>query len=93
MIRILSFVAAALAGLMTVATGETFPPYVQNLTYEGGRTLSDWANLTVETRTGTFIGSLNDTYPNVRQFKRIPFSQVGSCYCIGLEHLQRISSS
>jgi hypothetical protein len=30
----------------------------------------------VETRTGTFIGILNDTYPNVRQFLRVPFAQV-----------------
>jgi hypothetical protein len=33
-------------------------------------------NLTVTTRTGTFIGDLNDTYPNVRQFKYIPYAQV-----------------
>ncbi|KAL4733148.1 Alpha/Beta hydrolase protein [Aspergillus similis] len=31
--------------------------------------------LTVETRTGTFIGMLNDTYPNVRQFLRVPYAQ------------------
>jgi hypothetical protein len=30
----------------------------------------------VDTRTGTFIGMLNDTYPNVRQFLRVPFAQV-----------------
>ncbi|KAE9397511.1 alpha/beta-hydrolase [Gymnopus androsaceus JB14] len=36
-----------------------------------------WAaadNLTVTTRTGTFIGGLNDTYPDVRHFKYIPYA-------------------
>ena len=33
-------------------------------------------NLTVETRTGTFLGGLNDTYPNVRQFKWVPYAKV-----------------
>jgi hypothetical protein len=33
-------------------------------------------NLTVTTRTGTFIGDLNNTYPDVRQFKYIPYAQV-----------------
>ncbi|KAJ7757059.1 Alpha/Beta hydrolase protein [Mycena metata] len=32
-------------------------------------------NLTVKTRTGTFIGNLNDTYPDVRQFKFIPYAK------------------
>lgn len=38
-----------------------------------------WAatdNLTVTTRTGTFTGNLNDTYPDVRQFKYIPYAKV-----------------
>ena len=34
-------------------------------------------NLVVQTRTGTFVGNLNDTYPNVRQFKYIPYAKVG----------------
>ncbi|OJJ42333.1 hypothetical protein ASPZODRAFT_77033 [Penicilliopsis zonata CBS 506.65] len=51
------------------------PPYYANLTWEGARTLSNWSNLTVETRTGTFIGFLNDTYPDVRQFLRVPFAK------------------
>jgi hypothetical protein len=33
-------------------------------------------NLTVKTRTGTFIGDLNDTYTDVRQFKWIPYAKV-----------------
>jgi hypothetical protein len=33
-------------------------------------------NLTVRTRTGTFVGNLNDTYPDVRQFKYIPYAKV-----------------
>lgn len=35
-------------------------------------------NLTVKTRTGTFVGNLNDTYPDVRQFKWIPYAKVVS---------------
>jgi hypothetical protein len=35
-----------------------------------------YANLTVTTRTGTFVGSLNDTYPDVRQFKYVPYAKV-----------------
>ncbi|KAE9397487.1 alpha/beta-hydrolase [Gymnopus androsaceus JB14] len=37
-------------------------------------------SLTVTTRTGTFTGDLNDTYPDVRQFKYIPYAKppVGS---------------
>ncbi|PSR80480.1 Alpha/Beta hydrolase protein [Coniella lustricola] len=33
------------------------------------------ANLTVTTRTGTFVGDLNDTYADVRQFKYIPYAK------------------
>lgn len=35
------------------------------------------SDLTATTRTGTFIGSLNDTYPAVRQFKYVPYAKVG----------------
>ncbi|KIK65792.1 hypothetical protein GYMLUDRAFT_38279 [Collybiopsis luxurians FD-317 M1] len=37
-------------------------------------------NLTVQTRTGTFVGGLNDTYPDVRHFKYVPYAKppVGS---------------
>ncbi|EMC99033.1 hypothetical protein BAUCODRAFT_388676 [Baudoinia panamericana UAMH 10762] len=31
--------------------------------------------LTVTTRTGTFIGGLNETYPDVRHFKWVPYAQ------------------
>ncbi|KAK8085010.1 carboxylesterase [Apiospora hydei] len=31
--------------------------------------------LTVQTRTGTFVGDYNDTYPDVRQFKYIPYAK------------------
>lgn len=55
-----------------------FDPYFANLTWEAPRTLSVGSNLTVKTETGTFIGLLNDTYPNVRQFLRIPFAEVSS---------------
>lgn len=65
-----------LLGLAAVALGELNPPYYANLTWQPARTLSNWSNLTVETRTGTFIGMLNDTYPDVRQFLRVPFAQV-----------------
>jgi hypothetical protein len=37
---------------------------------------NDTDNLTVKTRTGTFIGDLNDTYTDVRQFKWIPYAKV-----------------
>ena len=37
---------------------------------------ADYANLTVTTRTGVFVGNLNDTYPNVRQFKYVPYAKV-----------------
>ncbi|PWY82015.1 alpha/beta-hydrolase [Aspergillus heteromorphus CBS 117.55] len=51
------------------------PPYYANLTWEPPRTLSNWSNLTVETQTGTFIGFLNDTFPNVRQFLHVPYAK------------------
>ncbi|KAJ5925762.1 hypothetical protein N7454_007272 [Penicillium verhagenii] len=65
----------ALLGFATIALCELNPPYYANLTWQPARTLSNWSNLTVETRTGTFIGMLNDTYSNVRQFLRVPFAQ------------------
>jgi hypothetical protein len=37
---------------------------------------NDTSNLIVRTRTGTFIGDLNDTYADVRQFKWIPYAKV-----------------
>lgn len=44
------------------------------------------SNLTVTTRTGTFIGNLNDTYPAVRQFKYIPYAKVQSpCLLLGFQ--------
>ncbi|KAM0720890.1 hypothetical protein Q7P37_003175 [Cladosporium fusiforme] len=33
------------------------------------------SDLTVTTRTGTFVGDLNDTYPDVKQFKWIPYAK------------------
>ncbi|QKX64570.1 uncharacterized protein TRUGW13939_11745 [Talaromyces rugulosus] len=65
----------SLLGIVALALSELNPPYYANLTWQPARTLSNWSNLTVETRTGTFIGTLNDTYPNVRQFLRVPFAQ------------------
>ena len=34
------------------------------------------SNLIVHTRTGSFVGDYNDTYPDVRQFKYVPYAQV-----------------
>jgi hypothetical protein len=68
--------ALALAATPTIAA--QFDPYYANLTWEAPRTLSVGSNLTVKTETGTFIGLLNDTYPNVRQFLRVPFAEVSS---------------
>lgn len=65
-------------GLVAQASGYTYQPYYANLTWEAPRTLSNWSNLTVETQTGTFIGMLNDTYPDVRQFLRVPFAKVSN---------------
>ncbi|KAJ5453820.1 uncharacterized protein N7458_004776 [Penicillium daleae] len=58
-----------------LAADKSFPPYFGDLKWEEPRYLSNWSSLTVETRTGTFIGMLNNTYPNVRQFLRVPFAQ------------------
>ncbi|GKZ64176.1 hypothetical protein AnigIFM50267_003637 [Aspergillus niger] len=69
------FTSFAWAGLTTLALGELYPPYYADLSWQPARTLSNWSNLTVETRTGTFVGMLNDTYPNVRQFLRVPYAQ------------------
>ena len=63
-------------GWAALASSSEFQPYYANLTWEAPRSLSNWSNLTVETRTGTFIGMLNDTYPDVRQFLRVPFAKV-----------------
>jgi hypothetical protein len=72
------FAAFGLLGLATLVLCDLNPPYYANLTWQAPRTLSNWSNLTVETNTGTFIGFLNDTYPNVRQFLRVPFAQVSN---------------
>lgn len=74
----LSWNIGALLGSAAIASAEVYPPYYANLTWQPPRTLSNWSNLTVETQTGTFIGMLNDTYPNVRQFLRIPYAKVGA---------------
>lgn len=37
---------------------------------------NDRSGLTVTTRTGTFVGDLNDTYTDVKQFKWIPYAKV-----------------
>ena len=68
--------SVALVSSVPAALGAMYDPYYANLTFEAPRTLSNWSNLTVTTETGTFIGMFNDTYPNVRQFLRIPFAQV-----------------
>lgn len=74
----LSIIATWIAATISVseAADKYLPPYFEDLAWEVPRSLSNWSNLTVETRTGTFIGMLNDTYPNVRQFLRVPFAQV-----------------
>ncbi|KAL3479825.1 Alpha/Beta hydrolase protein [Aspergillus californicus] len=69
------FSSLIVLGSALTAAAQDYAPYYANLTWEPARTLSDWSNLTVETQTGTFIGMLNDTYPNVRQFLRIPYAQ------------------
>jgi hypothetical protein len=66
----------ALLGLSTLVFCELNPPYYADLAWQPARTLFTWTNLTVQTRTGTFVGMLNATYPNVRQFLRVPFAQV-----------------
>lgn len=75
-----SFNCVATFGLFSALATSTLaqiePPYYANLSFLPPRTLSNWSNLTVETETGTFIGMYNDTYPNVRQFLRIPFAKV-----------------
>lgn len=72
----LTLLSGLLALAAPLAMCAQFDPYYANLTWQEPRTLSDWSNLTVKTETGTFIGMLNDTYPNVRQFLRVPFAQV-----------------
>ncbi|KAL4948838.1 alpha/beta-hydrolase [Aspergillus filifer] len=69
-----------LAGLLALqlvapAASAQYDPYFADLSWQAPRTLSDWDNLTVTTETGTFVGLLNDTYPNVRQFLRVPFAE------------------
>lgn len=48
---------------------------VQGYQYEDVLSVAS-SNLTVSTRTGTFMGNLNDTYPAVRQFKYVPYAKV-----------------
>ena len=71
-----SIVALFAVTNVVYAAAKPLPPYRGDLKWEAPRSLSNWSNLTVQTRTGTFIGILNDTYPNVRQFLRVPFAQV-----------------
>ena len=68
------------ATITSVEAG-ALPTYYANLTFQAPRSLSSWPNLTVETRTGRFIGFLNDTQPNVRQFLRVPFAKVCGDIC------------
>ena len=70
-----------LFGGLAVASTSSISPYYANLTSEPARSLSTWSNLTVETKTGTFVGMLNDTYPDVRQFLRIPYAKVSFLPC------------
>ncbi|KAF2768105.1 carboxylesterase, type B [Teratosphaeria nubilosa] len=52
------------------------PAMYANLSFLPPRTLhANWQNLTVHTDQGKFVGIYNDTYPNVRQFLRVPFAQ------------------
>ncbi|KAF3403509.1 Acetylcholinesterase [Penicillium rolfsii] len=75
MLKIFAIVPVIVATFTVTLADKLLPPYFQDLKWEAPRSLSNWSNLTVETRTGTFIGMLNDTYPNVRQFLRVPFAQ------------------
>ncbi|KAJ5662657.1 hypothetical protein N7462_011583 [Penicillium macrosclerotiorum] len=68
-----TFSTAIILASSVLGLGE--PPYFADLTWEPPRTLSNLPNLTVKAKTGTFIGIFNDTYPNVRQFLRVPFAQ------------------
>ncbi|PYH95647.1 carboxylesterase, type B [Aspergillus ellipticus CBS 707.79] len=71
----MKLLSALSLGFIPVALAQVDPPYYANLTWEPPRTLSNWSNLTVETQTGTFIGFLNDTFPNVRQFLNVPYAK------------------
>ncbi|KAH8657942.1 Alpha/Beta hydrolase protein [Xylariales sp. PMI_506] len=73
MARKVSFVG--LLAFSSSALGAMYDPYYANMSWQAPRTLSNWANLTVSTPTGTFIGIFNDTYPDVRQFLRVPYAQ------------------
>ncbi|KAJ5982844.1 hypothetical protein N7481_004943 [Penicillium waksmanii] len=81
MVRLAAF---GLLELAVQTLGGLNSPYYANLTWQPARTFSNWANLTVKTNTGTFIGFLNDTYPNVHQFLRIPFAQVRNQLAIAI---------
>ncbi|KAJ5722124.1 hypothetical protein N7488_000159 [Penicillium malachiteum] len=70
-----SVVAGLIIAAVAPAIAAEFDPYYANLTWQAPRILSDWSNLTLKTETGTFVGMLNDTYPNVRQFLRVPFAE------------------
>ena len=79
------------------AADKPLPPYLEDLKWEAPRSLSNWSNLTVQTRTGTLIGILNDTYPNVRQFLRVPldasteasvFAQEIRCYDVRSRYVE-----
>ena len=68
-------------GLLCLATstyGQSYPAWYANMTFEAPRTLSNAPDLNVQTSTGTYVGTYNDTYPNVRQFLRVPFAQVST---------------
>ncbi|CAI7595607.1 unnamed protein product [Penicillium glandicola] len=67
----------AVTGMLiaTASAALSEPPYFANMTWQSPRTLSNALQLNVETKTGTFTGLYNDTYPNVRQFLHIPFAQ------------------
>jgi hypothetical protein len=72
-----SYTFLAALWLWAIARAKQFDAYLADLSHQQPRSIRHgWDNLTVETNTGTFIGMYNDTYPNVRQFLRIPFAQV-----------------
>ncbi|KAJ4201358.1 hypothetical protein NW759_015675 [Fusarium solani] len=71
-----SYTFLAALWLWAIARAKQFDAYLADLSHQQPRSIRHgWDNLTVETNTGTFIGMYNDTYPNVRQFLRIPFAQ------------------
>lgn len=67
---------------LQAALGQTKAPKMMFLTFVIYWLVAQLAHahvsddLVVRTKTGVFRGNLNDTYPDVRQFKWIPYAKV-----------------